>query len=50
MVSDLKRPQKKTPKGTPPMPMRVKTKHKHPAFGALLMAKAAARRARKVAS
>lgn len=44
-----KRPGQKTQPGTPPQPMRRNTKHKRPEYGAELMAKAAARRARRTA-
>lgn len=41
--------QSRTPKGTPPQPARLSTKHKRVRYGQELIAKAAVRRARRPA-
>lgn len=42
--------QKLTPKGTPPQPVRLRTKHKRPEYGRYLMSTAQARRDRRAAA
>ena len=41
--------QSRTPRGTPPQPTRRATKHKRVEYGKFLIARAAARRARRAA-